>query len=51
MITFQYRGYIIEPNKTGYVNFDFYLKEAELISGHGESIEDCKSQIDELLEE
>lgn len=46
-----YKGYIIEPNNIGYVNFDFYLQEAELISGHGESIEDCKLQIDELCQD
>jgi hypothetical protein len=44
----EYSGYIIEPNCTGYVNYDFYKAEAELISGNGETIEDCKNQIDEL---
>ena len=47
----KYKGYIIEPNLTGYVNFDFYEKEAELISGNGETIEDCKLQIDEICKE
>jgi predicted RNase H-like HicB family nuclease len=45
----EYQGYIIAPNLTGYVNFDFYTPESEIISGHGETIEDCKKQIDELL--
>ncbi len=44
----EYKGYSIEPNNTGFVNFDFYLKESELIYGNGETIEDCKRQIDEL---
>lgn len=47
--TTKYRGYIIEPNLTGYVNFDFYLEEAEEITGNGTTEEDCKLQIDELL--
>ncbi len=47
----EYRGYKIEPNNTGYVNFDFYLIDSELISGHGKTIEDCVKQIDELLNE
>lgn len=45
----EYRGYKIEPNLTGYVNFDFYENEAETITGNGKTIEDCKEQIDELL--
>lgn len=44
-----YKGYIIEPNNTGYVNFDFYNPDDELISGDGETIDDCKEQIDELV--
>ena len=44
-----YKGYKIEPNNTGYVNFDFYKPDGELISGNGETIEDCKEQIDELI--
>jgi hypothetical protein len=49
MKTEMYKGYRIEPNNTGYVNFDFYKPDDELISGNGETIEDCKEQIDELL--
>lgn len=44
-----YKGYRIEPNNTGYVNFDFYKPDDELISGNGKDIEDCKNQIDELV--
>lgn len=47
----EYNGYVIEPNLTGYVNFDFYKPEAELISGNGKTIEDCKKQIDTLIKE
>jgi len=45
----EYRGYKIEPNNTGYVNFDFHKPES--FSGSGETIEDCVKQIDELLSE
>jgi len=45
-----YKGYKIEPNKTGWVKFDFFKPEDELISGNGDSIEDCKNQIDELID-
>lgn len=44
-----YKGYLIEPNNTGYVNFNFYKPDSELISGNGNSIEDCQMQIDEIL--
>lgn len=44
-----YKGYRIEPNNTGYVNFDFYIHGDELVSGNGETIEDCEEQIDELI--
>lgn len=44
----EYRGYVISLNLTGYVLFDFYKKDDELIQGNGKSIEDCKIQIDEL---
>ena len=27
-----YKGYKIEPNNTGYVNFDFYKPDDELIN-------------------
>jgi hypothetical protein len=44
-----YKGFRIYPDNTGYVNFNFHLIDAELMAGHGESIEDCQQQIDELL--
>jgi hypothetical protein len=44
----EYKGYLIEPNNTGYVNYDFYKPESELIEGNGETLEDCKTQIDNL---
>jgi len=46
----EYKGYFIEPNLTGYINFDFYKPEAEKIEGNGKTIEDCKEQIDERIE-
>jgi len=45
----EYKGFIIKPNLTGYVNFDFYKKESETIEGNGNTIEDCKNQINGLL--
>ena len=49
MVSADYKGYRIEPNKTGYVNYDFYKPDDELISGNGQTIEDCKKQIDEII--
>lgn len=45
-----YKGYVITPNLTGYVNYDFCKEDCEIIKGHGKSIDDCKIQIDEILE-
>jgi len=45
-----YKGYTIIPNNTGYVVYDFFREDDEIISGNGETIEDCKKQIDEILE-
>jgi len=48
----EYRGYIISQDITGYApkdsQFAFFLDDGELYCGRGESIEDCKQQIDEL---
>jgi len=48
----EYRGYIISQDITGYApkdsQFAFFLDDGELYCGSGESIEDCKQQIDEL---
>lgn len=46
----EYKGYLIDLNYTGYVNYDFWQPEAETFTGHGETVEDCKAQIDELIE-
>ena len=47
-----YKGYSIEQDKSGFAPIDstytFRLLEEDLIIGYGESIEDCKKQIDEL---
>ena len=47
----EYNGYFIYPDKTGYApkdsTYHFYI-DSEKVDGHGESIEDCKKQIDEL---
>ena len=50
-----YKGYSIEIDKTGYAPKDsqyFFFKECdEMATGFGESIEDCKIQIDEIHED
>ena len=45
----EYNNYIIEPNNTGYVNFNFCKKDDEIIIGNGKTIKDCKEQINELF--
>jgi len=46
-----YKGYNIDADLTGYTPkhsaYHFYI-DSEEIDGYGESIEDCKKQIDEL---
>lgn len=46
-----YKGYKIEPDLTGFApkdsTYHFYI-DSEKVDGYGESIEDCKKQIDEL---
>lgn len=52
MVSAFYKDYFIEIDKTGYAPKDstyFFFKECdEIATGFGESIEDCKKQIDEL---
>ena len=47
-----YKGYSFAEDTTGYapknLRFSFYIDDGETIAGSGESIEDCKQQIDEL---
>ena len=49
-----YKGYTIDPDMTGYApkhsKYHFYI-DTEKFDGYGESIEDCKQQIDELINE
>jgi hypothetical protein len=49
----KYKRYLIEEDPTGYApknfRFSFYLDDGEKYWGSGESIEDCKKQIDELI--
>lgn len=48
-----YKGYTFEEDKTGYapkhLRFHFFAIDDEYVKGAGESIEDCKRQIDELI--
>ena len=52
MVSAFYKEYLIEIDKTGYApknsRYFFYKECEEIASGFGESIEDCKQQIDEL---
>ena len=52
MVSAFYKDYFIEIDKTGYatkVSQYLFFKECdEIATGFGESIEDCKTQIDEL---
>jgi hypothetical protein len=49
-----YKGFIIADDCTGYapkhLRFSFFTDDGETFIGSGESIEDCKSQIDEERE-
>mgnify|MGYP003650975322 CR=1 FL=1 len=48
-----YRDYEIHQDCTGLApkwgQFSFYMVDDEVYQGSGESIEDCKAQIDELI--
>ena len=50
----KYKGYLIEQDMTGYapknMQYSYFLDE-ETYSGSGETLEDCKKQIYELLED
>ena len=52
MVSADYKGYTFEEDKTGYapkhLRFHFFAIDDEYAKGAGESIEDCKQQIDEL---
>jgi|VirMetMinimDraft_7_1064189.scaffolds.fasta_scaffold219828_2 hypothetical protein len=47
-----YKGYKIDIDNTGYapknMQFHFWIEDGETVLGYGESIADCKKQIDEL---
>ena len=51
----EYRGYVIAIDTTGYapknMRFSFFLDDGELYVGSGESMEDCKQQIDTIIAE
>lgn len=55
MVSAFYKDYFIEIEKTGYAPKDsqyLFFKECdEIATGFGESIEDCKIQIDEINED
>lgn len=45
-----YKGYKIDIDNTGYapknMQFHFWIEDGETVLGYGESIADCKKQID-----
>ena len=49
----EYKGCLIEEDRHGYApkdsKFSFFNDDGETYFGSGESIEDCKYQIDELI--
>jgi hypothetical protein len=49
----KYNGYTIEEDKTGYapkhLRFHFFAEDDEYAKGAGESLEDCKNQIDKII--
>jgi len=51
----KYKNYTIEQDNTGYapkhLRFHFFAEDDEYAKGAGESVEDCKKQIDELIAE
>jgi len=52
MVSAYYKDYIIDEDRTGYASkedmYSFFNDDGENYFGSGESIEDCKQQIDEL---
>lgn len=51
----EYRGYLIEQDKTGYapkdMQYHYFSADGETYLGSGESLEYCKRQIDELWQQ
>ncbi len=51
----KYRGYLIEQDLTGYapksMEYSYFSGDGETYCGSGETLEDCKRQINELLED
>ena len=51
----EYKGYLIEEDLTGYapkhLKFSFFNDDGETYFGSGESIEDCKQQINIMIME
>jgi len=49
----EYKGYLIEEDRTGYapshLKFSFFNDDGETCFGSGDSIEDCKKQIDDKI--
>jgi hypothetical protein len=48
----EYNGFLIEEDNTGIApknsRFHFYISGDEVVTGWGESVEDCEKQIDQL---
>lgn len=48
-----YKGYLIEEDSTGYapkhLRFNFFDYDGETFLGNGESLEECKKEIDSMI--
>jgi len=53
MVSADYKGYRIDQDRTGFAPknmvFHFWIDDGENVAGFGESVEDCKEQIDEII--
>jgi len=53
MVSADYKGYKIDQDRTGFapknMTFHFWIDDGENVAGFGESVDDCKEQIDELI--
>lgn len=53
MVSADYKGYRIDQDRTGFAPknmvFHFWINDGENVAGFGESVEDCKEQIDEII--
>ena len=55
VVFWEYKGYLIIADKSGYApkssKYSIFELDEEISCGFGESIEDCKNQIEQLIKE